>query len=65
MTVDLLDTSTAVAHLAQRGLIGTNRKVTVTELGGGISNVVLLAVAGEDRLIVKQSLLSRARDSFQ
>ena len=56
MTVDLLDTSTAVAHLAQRGLIGTNRKVTVTELGGGISNVVLLAVAGEDRLIVKQSL---------
>lgn len=56
MTVDLLQPSTAAAHLAQRGLIGTDREVTVTELGGGISNVVLLAVSGEDRLIVKQSL---------
>lgn len=56
MTTELLTTATAKAYLVERGLCSPGQPVTVTELGGGVSNVVLLAVTESDRMVIKQSL---------
>lgn len=56
MTGELLSTATAAGYLADRGLCSPGQPVTVTELGGGVSNVVLLAVTQSDRMVIKQSL---------
>lgn len=53
---DLLGVDDAGEYLRRRGLIGHDESVTVRELSGGVSNVVL-AVSGEEHaLICKQSL---------
>lgn len=44
------------AYLAGRGLISMAAPITVSSLGGGISNVVLAASAGPVDVVVKQSL---------
>lgn len=51
---DLLTVETAVPYLRERGLVD-DASVTVHELGGGVSNVVL-AVDGPSPMVVKQSL---------
>lgn len=56
MTTELLTTGTVADYLVDRGLCAPGQPVTVTELGGGVSNVVLLAVTESDRMVIKQSL---------
>ncbi|PZF85875.1 phosphotransferase [Jiangella anatolica] len=55
MTIELLDETSVVAHLRGRGVLGAG-PVTVTALGGGVSNVVLAVADGHRRLVVKQAL---------
>lgn len=43
-------------YLARRGLIATEREVTARELGGGVSNIVLMVELPGRRWVVKQSL---------
>jgi Phosphotransferase enzyme family len=52
----LLSPDTVGDHLAARGLVEAGRLVSATELGGGVSNVVLSVDAPGLRAIVKQSL---------
>jgi aminoglycoside phosphotransferase (APT) family kinase protein len=52
----LLDEHTAVAYLAGRGLIDPGEEATVTALGGGVSNIVLLVSTPRHRLVLKQAL---------
>ncbi len=55
MSVALLDETSVVAHLRGRGLVGPG-PVTVSALGGGVSNVVLAVDDGRRALVVKQAL---------
>lgn len=52
----LLSVETAGAYLVSRGLLERIDPVTVAELGGGVSNVVLSVSAPSRRLVVKQAL---------
>lgn len=49
-----LSAANAEGYLAQRGL--TRDAPRITELGGGVSNTVLLVEAGEKRFVLKQAL---------
>ena len=49
----LLDERTVVTYLADRGTMSATR---ARELTGGVSNVVLLATNGDQRVVVKQAL---------
>jgi 5-methylthioribose kinase len=49
-----LHTSNAAEYLSSRGLTGDAPRIT--ELGGGVSNTVLLVEAGLQRLVLKQAL---------
>ena len=49
MTKDLLDETTVVAYLTNRGII--SGPAEVEELTGGVSNVVLGVKAGESDLV--------------
>lgn len=51
-----LTTNEAPAYLAATGLIEPSELLTVTELGGGVSSVVILAETPGRRLILKQAL---------
>src|SRR4051795_1121377 len=51
---ELLDATTVLEHLRRRGLL--TGEATATELGGGVSNVVLAVRGPGVRLLVKQSL---------
>lgn len=44
------------AYLARRGLVAPGEPLSVAELGGGVSNIVLRIEAGERRWVLKQSL---------
>jgi 5-methylthioribose kinase len=46
----------APAYLTGRGLVDEGAPLSVEELAGGVSNVVLAVDAGDRRLVVKQSL---------
>lgn len=53
----LLDTGSVVGYLTRRGLLakdGAETPAKLTELGGGVSSVVLLVEMGGDRFVVKQ-----------
>lgn len=52
----LLDRHTVVDYLLRRGVLDSTADVEVTELGGGVSNVVLSVVGPTLRAVVKQSL---------
>jgi 5-methylthioribose kinase len=52
----LLDADSVGTYLRERGLIAADAPVDARSLGGGVSNVVLLAESGEQRYVVKQSL---------
>ena len=54
MTKDLLDETTVVAYLTNRGII--SGPAEVEELTGGVSNVVLGVKAGGSDLVLKQAL---------
>jgi 5-methylthioribose kinase len=54
MTKDLLDETTVVAYLTNRGII--SGPAEVEELTGGVSNVVLAVKAGAKDLVLKQAL---------
>jgi 5-methylthioribose kinase len=49
-----LHTSNAAEYLSARGI--TSDAPRITELGGGVSNTVLLVEAGSQRLVLKQAL---------
>jgi 5-methylthioribose kinase len=49
-----LQPSNAAEYLAARGITGDTPRIT--ELGGGVSNTVLLVEAGQRRLVLKQAL---------
>jgi 5-methylthioribose kinase len=51
----LLDADSVGAYLRDRGVIG-DEPVRARSLGGGVSNIVLLAETAERRLVIKQSL---------
>jgi aminoglycoside phosphotransferase (APT) family kinase protein len=53
---DLLTTGTLVSYLKSRSLLPSGAVVEVTQLDGGVSNVVLAADCGGQRLVVKQAL---------
>lgn len=53
---DLLSTETLVSYLESRNLLPSGAEVEVTQLDGGVSNVVLAADHGAERLVVKQAL---------
>ena len=54
MAKELLDESTVVAYLTNRGIIAGS--AVVEELTGGVSNVVLAVKAGAKDLVLKQAL---------
>ena len=54
MAKDLLDETTVVAYLINRGII--NGPAEVEELTGGVSNVVLAVKSGDKDLVLKQAL---------
>ena len=54
MDKELLDETTVVAYLANRGII--NGPAEVEELTGGVSNVVLAVKSGDKDLVLKQAL---------
>ena len=54
MAKDLLDETTVVAYLTDRGII--SGPAEVEELTGGVSNVVLGVKAGGKDLVLKQAL---------
>jgi len=49
-----LQIATAADYLRTRGIGAAGARIT--ELGGGVSNTVLLVEAGEQRFILKQAL---------
>lgn len=51
---DLLSPDTAIPYLRERGIV--SERATATELGGGVSNVVLRVADGDSAYILKQSL---------
>ncbi|HEX3806331.1 MAG TPA: phosphotransferase, partial [Gaiellaceae bacterium] len=53
---ELLDAASVGGYLVEHGLVPAGEEIAVEALGGGVSNVVLLASAGGRRLVVKQSL---------
>jgi tRNA A-37 threonylcarbamoyl transferase component Bud32 len=53
---ELLTPRTVGAYLAGRGLVGAATEVEASELGGGVSNVVLDVRAGHWHAVVKQAL---------
>jgi 5-methylthioribose kinase len=55
-TADLLSPETLVSYLETRNLLPPNAAVEVTQLDGGVSNVVLAVDNGAERLVVKQAL---------
>jgi 5-methylthioribose kinase len=55
-TATLLSAESVGAYLLTRGLVAPDTAVRARSLGGGVSNVVLLAESGKQRLVVKQSL---------
>lgn len=53
-------------YLARRSLIATEREVTARELGGGVSNIVLMVELPGRRWVVKQSLEKlRVKDDWR
>lgn len=52
---ELLSSATVLSYLQSRGLI-EDGPAQVRELSGGVSNVTLAVIAGEQRLVVKQAL---------
>ncbi len=54
MDKELLDETTVVAYLTNRGII--NGPAEVEELTGGVSNVVLAVKSGDKDLVLKQAL---------
>ena len=54
MDKELLDESTVVAYLTNRGII--SGPAEVEELTGGVSNVVLAVKSGDKDLVLKQAL---------
>lgn len=52
----LLTTAGVGDYLAGRGLVEPGTPVRARELGGGVSNVVIAASAGDRQLVVKQAL---------
>jgi 5-methylthioribose kinase len=52
----LLSVETAGAYLVSRGLLDPTEPVTVAELGGGVSNVVLSVSTPSRTMVVKQAL---------
>lgn len=52
----LLSAETVADYLAVRGVFDDARGVEARELGGGVSNVVLVARRGDRRVVVKQAL---------
>ncbi|HVX42787.1 MAG TPA: aminoglycoside phosphotransferase family protein [Mycobacteriales bacterium] len=59
---DLLGVDDAPGYLRRRGVIGSEESVTVEELTGGVSNVVL-AVSSEERAVICKQSLPRLRVS--
>src|SRR5258707_7616993 len=49
-----LQADNAAEYLRARGMAGVDQRVT--ELGGGVSNTVLLVEAGDRRFVLKQAL---------
>jgi len=52
----LLDPDSVAAYLETRGLVEPGEAVEVSELGGGVSNVVLAVETARLRVVVKQAL---------
>lgn len=52
----LLTPAAAMVHLRDRGVLPRWVEATAVELSGGVSSVVILVVAGNVRLVVKQAL---------
>jgi len=52
----LLSAETVGVYLAERGVIPPGVRVAASELGGGVSNVVLAVRAGDLHVVVKQAL---------
>lgn len=52
----LLSAGTVGPYLVRRGLVAAEDSVQASELGGGVSNVVLAVRAGDRYLVVKQAL---------
>jgi 5-methylthioribose kinase len=55
-SAELLDSTTVLAYLRERGLVGAESGFRARELAGGVSSVVLEVEGPALRLIVKQSL---------
>ena len=53
---DLIDAGNAAAYLAGRGVFPDGAEIACSELGGGVSNVVLLAESRGSRVVLKQAL---------
>jgi hypothetical protein len=51
-----LSTATVGTYLARRGLVEVGAPVEASELGGGISNIVLAVSSGPLRAVGKQAL---------
>ncbi len=53
-------------YLVRLGLVGPGEPLSVTELGGGVSNIVLRIESGERRWVLKQSLAKlRVKDDWR
>ena len=53
---ELLSKETASAYLAQRGAVPGAQHAVISQLSGGVSNVVLAADCGQTRVVLKQAL---------
>ncbi len=53
---ELLSKETAIAYLAQRGAVPGARNAVISQLSGGVSNVVFAADCGATRVVLKQAL---------
>lgn len=53
---ELLSKETVIAYLAQRGVVASAENAVISQLSGGVSNVVLAADCGGVRVVVKQAL---------
>jgi Ser/Thr protein kinase RdoA (MazF antagonist) len=52
----LLDETTVIAHLRERGVLRAGERAVARRLGGGVSNTVLAVDAESRRVVVKQAL---------
>jgi aminoglycoside phosphotransferase (APT) family kinase protein len=52
----LLSKETAIVYLAQRGAVPGAENAVISQLSGGVSNVVLAADCGATRVVLKQAL---------